>query len=241
MYRCVPCPLRRRPAFALVAVLFGLATIAVLMAAAADRAVRHAAETGTEALIARHMGAAAAAADAALLFGASRLLDDGPVAAPGAEETGGTMSLVDVGGLIDVNTAHPDLVRALLTGLDAPAGAFSRHQAVLSRGSHADVGTFAGAVDAMVPSDRLLRLATVRSGRAGLSEADVPDELRRILIDAGLWDDRRPEGARLRADLQGGPTYMVYRLFLESDDERSLIATLRLTSSVRGRRVLDLY
>lgn len=176
-----------RQGFALVVVLSVLSIITLLFAIASNRSVTRALESKTDLLVIEQAFAAAELLDAAAQY-YSENLDVSDTSQPFNFMWQGdmaTLHLRDVGGLIDLNTADPAMVRHLANALDISSDQFEFYLDWRREGKRLlRTEDFFRIVkhDNVLP--KFVRgITTVHSGRRGISPDHAPLELLELLSD----------------------------------------------------------
>lgn len=172
----------RRNGFALPLVLGGLLLVSALFATAQTRGLSQISQLATEHELLNRM-----AEDRELLALALVALGNSEVSSDVllADGSDRTLMLQDVGGLIDLNTAHPDLLQKICIHLTDDTSCIVKLRDWRRTGrrllSVRDFGRIVGLPVAKV--DGLAALATVYSGRFGIDPERAPDEV--LLIARG--------------------------------------------------------
>ena len=146
-----------------------------------------------------------------------------------------SLRTVDVAGLIDINAAHSALLKALFDDIGRDRDMFERYSDL--RQDNPRFGSLEE-VSALLELDRaqtetLLSVATVYSGRSTLSLDHAPEQLKTILVDAGI-----SSGDAL---LSGAPTNAIYALYRQAPDRSPyLIGTAWYNTQQREVRILEM-
>jgi len=214
---------KQQGGFAIVVVLSSLLVLTTLFAIASQRSMTHIQTSDATLRLADRQNRDTAALTLLLELGASDTI-------PGTVRIDDRLLKVqDVGGLIDLNTAAPELLEALFDNLDFPPDAardFRDWRRIGRRLQRVDdLARITGAsATAMV---QLEHLATVFSGRRGIAVEIAPEELRNIM--------RNFPGAN-RPDLATAPSNINYTIF---EGARTL-GTISIPTEPEQRRILEL-
>lgn len=184
-----PLPRALRRGFALPVVLAGLLIVTALFATAQTRSLSHLGQLEAE----RRLLVRAADRQAALDFALVQLQ-----AFPETRQASFPLQpqrrliFQDVGGLIDVNTAHPDLLDRLARTLDVPASGVAQLRDWRRGGLRLlDLKDFARLTGlSWQDAERLPFLATVASGRFGIDPDTAPSA---VLDIAGAGSGLLPD------------------------------------------------
>lgn len=235
---------RQKQGFALIVVLATLSILALLFAISSSRFLANLAGTEAELELARRQQENQAFAELALATFSSETSESflrEPLVFQ-QEDRELTLELQDVGGLVDLNTAAPDLLDALSTSLGIPDDAVQRFRQWRRTPYRLQgVSDFARVAGLSHETGLQLRqFATVHSGRFGIAPDLAPEALLELLqgsatIGSALGVDIPPvwqtpaSGVNFRLDLWEGGRFM-----------RS-IGVVHLGGSVGGSRILELY
>ena len=140
------------------------------------------------------------------------------------EIAGVPVLLQDVGGLIDLNTAAPELLDRLATGLGISSEKLSLFR-TWRRTPHrllstADFSRLTGLP--VETANRLSGLSTVYSGRIGIAPETTPTEVWKVI---GL------EASTLPAAMQSPPANAVFAVFINRAEHRRYIGTIEVGAS----------
>lgn len=217
-------PSDRGNGFAIIVVLASLLILTTVFAIASQRSLAHVQTQTVERTLAQRQFNHAEVLTALLSLDRDAFGAD-TVALP-APFDGLPLRLQDVGGLVDLNTAAPELLTRLLATLGAPDDAAARLREWRRTGQRLqrvdDLIRIAG-LDA-AERDNLLALATVHSGRQGIAAEVAPDAAR---------------------DLAGGlpqtaPSLVNFAVYLASDTRSALIGVISIPTSADARRILEM-
>lgn len=242
--RCQPQNRPSRKGFALIVVLSTLGVIAVLFAISSDRIVARVGETRIETrLLIRGHDSRDLLRLATESFGVSEqsLAVDQLLPVKTARGNG-VLRLKDVGGLVDLNTAAPELLDHLADALDISAAALSDYRR-WRRKPHrlVRVSDFVRLTGADPETGELLQqIATVYSGRQGVSIKDAPDIL--LSVITGESASRKTLEQRFPDQWVGSASGSVFDVWLQDDlrTERR-IGTIRLGDISADSRILTVY
>lgn len=203
--------------FAIIVVLSGLLIVTALFAVASKRSIGHLNELSAEQSILENMNL-----DFALLEVVSKL-DAAEITESQTNQIALTPDLTvylqDVGGLIDLNTAHPNLLAALFDRLGFPYDATEKYVSWRREGRRllrvCDIYRIVGTEDAC--TDQLKEIATVFSGRSGVSAREAPDAFWALMDGA----DGISATSRLVPDYYSSPALQVnFAVWLSGEDGR---------------------
>jgi hypothetical protein len=211
--------LKGRDGFALPVVLGGLLLVTALFATAQQQTLGYLSQIEAEHRALVRMDSRRQAIDlaGALLMAFPDLRE---FAFP--DDSGRTLLLQDVGGLIDLNTAHPDLLDRLALALQVPSGGMERlriwRQAGLRLLDLNDFVRLAGLP--WQQTQKLPFVATVSSGRFGIDPETAPQ----VVLDIA-----RGSGADVPEQFTDLPTSSVFTVWLIDDTERpTYLGTMQL-------------
>lgn len=230
--------------FALIVVLGTLSIIALLFAIAGTRVLARMSGTDTEMTLARTSHETRALLELTLALyeaGDGQVptdvplaleLDDGPV----------VLRLQDVGGLIDLNTAAPELLDRLAAQIGLDPGALEAYR-TWRRTPHRLQSTADFSRAATVDPALALRLqgvATVFSGRRGIAPEVAPEAVLELLSDRP--GPRETLVSALPADWITGPSGANFEVIVMPVDKppRSL-GTIGLGTGAAKGRILEIH
>ncbi len=193
--------LPRTSGFALIVVLSTLAILTLLFAISTRLSLAHIQNQETEVLLAER-----SVLNVTLLRAVGATLaetrESGTFEVSVAEETY-TLRAVDVGGLVDLNTAQPPLLEVYLTAIGLTNEEIARFRAWRQTSKRLLRIEDLIRVSGTETADRALlsATATVRSGRSGVSLEDAPEALQALLQTrwADAWATA-PSGANFRIE-----------------------------------------
>lgn len=143
----------------------------------------------------------------------------------------GQLILQDVGGLIDLNTAAPELLDRLASGLgisNERMTAFRDWRRVPHRTlSTNDFARLTGI--APVDRARLMQLTTVFSGRSGIAPDFAPDS---------VWSVIGSSADSLPPELKSEPAYTVFAVWHKNHEASAHIGTISIGPTMLGSRIL---
>lgn len=153
-----------------------------------------------------------------------------------------TLVLQDVGGLVDLNTAAPDLLDALASSLDIPNDAVERYRDWRRTPYRLNsIVDFARVAE--IPYEDGLRLrefATVHSGRYGVSPDLTPQVLVERLVAAAPLGSI--QGTELPVSWRTAGSGVVYRVDLfDGGRFERFVGVIDFGGSGSGGRILELY
>lgn len=205
-----------QPGFALIAVLFSLVILVLLFGSAQKNFISHA----------TFLGAQTHKENAEIVRQNIEAISQLYMAnlAPISVELNGqsiTPEFIDVGGLVDLNSATPDLLTKLLLGLKlspvqaseavAALRTFRRTGARLNRVS--DFHRITGLTATTLPD--LITFATVHSGRRGVAPNESPLALLEVLT--GMTGPRDFLEANIKPVFTSPPSNMMFQVIVETD------------------------
>lgn len=234
----------KRQGFALIVVLSTLSIVALLFAIASSRFISSLMYGEAEIVLGKREQENRAFAELALgAFGqgTSRIDPSDPMILQN-EKNEIKLVLQDVGGLIDLNAAAPDLLDTLTDSLDMPIDAIEifrdwrrtpyRLQSVADFSRVANVPYEDGL--------RLRKFATVHSGRSGISPDAAPSELLTLL--EGVSEASLPSGAHIPPAWRTPASGVNYQVELWIDGSFSrLIGVIHVEGLTGQARILELY
>ena len=175
--------------FALIVVLSGLAILTAIFAISSNRAHSRLQAVRTDELILRNQFLRQELLRYVLQFDRADLTAQ-ENSLPDLEISGTIYRILlqDVGGLIDLNTATPKLIQMLTDALELPDSAYHDYTAWRQAPNSLNrVTDFLSIVRAdHSKREWLLSVATVHSGRSGLSPTDAPAEMQDIFHRGNL-------------------------------------------------------
>ncbi|MCU0826017.1 MAG: hypothetical protein MUE52_01075 [Tabrizicola sp.] len=145
------------------------------------------------------------------------------------DDSGRTLLLQDVGGLIDLNTAHPDLLDRLAVAIRVPKGGMERLRSWRRTGLRLlDLNDFVRLTGLpWQQASRLPFLATVSSGRFGIDPDTSPQ---------GVLDIARDRGSDVPDQFIDLPTSSVFAVWLIDEADRPIhVGTVQLQPNGDGR------
>jgi len=198
--------------FALIVVLAALLVLAALFAASAARVQRHLAATAGEAALLDRLSTARTALELAMSWKAQQPDIDARRFDWATPSGAMTVELQDVGGLIDLNTASPELIELLFKHLDLGPDNLARYRA-FRRGAKRfvrieDFIRIVGADPDIFTT--LQSLTTIFSGRTGIAPEVAPPQVLALFDDGQLADviperfQSPPSGANFQVRLSTG-------------------------------------
>ncbi|MEP4627160.1 MAG: hypothetical protein ABJR46_16590 [Tateyamaria sp.] len=172
--------------FALIAVLLALATLTALFAVTSSHVVSARAELRADQLL---LSRSSNAADLMRLAANWKREADIESMEFGVPEVGVRIRFQDIGGLIDLNTARPELIDAIAKSFGVDHDGVTRFRAWRRSANRLlrveDFYRLSGFSDVAVDED-LRRLVTVHSGRPGIALDYISSGLRARLADLNL-------------------------------------------------------
>lgn len=185
-------PTQARGGFALVVVLSTLSIIALLFAISSSRILTRAGDLATEQRLAEWTLRRSDLLDLAVAgFGAGdgQVPADGELRVPGGDGEL-TVRLRDTGGLIDLNTAAPEILDQLAAALGVSADAMAEYRRWRRTPRRLQRVSDFARITGLGPEEsrRLQEVATVYSGRRGVAPAHASDVVLQVLT--GLEADR---------------------------------------------------
>lgn len=232
--------------FALLVVLLGIAVLTVTYAASIRSFAQHVklVEGQTDGGAARALSLSAM--EAAGLQAAASLAQDGigPRAPPGPRsgsmrlrEADLSFTLIDAGGLVDLNTAAPDLLVALFDAHDLPGGKIVAQITARRTGQiRFDTASQVAALDHMTWEGvyAVLPHLTVYSGRRGIDPASAPIALLAAL--AGTPGSRDALEHAVPVAWRSAPTRRVFHVVSHGRSARGQTGVIGVTAG-RGYRM----
>lgn len=213
-----------RAGFAIVVVLASLMVLTAIFAIASQRSMAHVLVQNAEQHLAKRQ-ADNAAILTLLLHIEPDALAAGPITLPPPFEAT-LIDAQDVGGLIDLNTASPELLGLLFNALDFPPDAttvFSRWRQDGQRLLRVDDLIRITQAD-LTLLDQLLQIATVHSGRRGVNTEVAPESVKLI---AGSSHETPASNTN-------------FAIYLSDNRLQNLIGVISLVESQKQSRVLEL-
>lgn len=219
-------PYNRRSGFALIVVLASLLVLTTLFAIASQRSLAHLQTHSADQVLALRQ-----AKDAEILTMLLKLTDEQfqglDTALPAS--LGRNLAVQDVGGLIDLNTARPQVLGWLFDALKFPPGANEKFRQWRKQGQRLtrvdDLIRITNADPEVLPN--LTKIATVFSGRHGIAIEVASAEVQELIA---------AQATVLPNELitaQSGVNFAIY-------DGGRLIGTINRSASVEYGRVLEL-
>ncbi|WP_037317696.1 hypothetical protein [Ruegeria halocynthiae] len=234
----------RRQGFALIVVLSTLSIVALLFAITSSRFLANLKDSEAELILAKRQQENQSLAELAL-----GVFSQGPTQTDPRESLvirqdnrELTLVLQDVGGLVDLNTAAPDLLDALSASLSFPSDAVERFRKWRRTPYRLhSVSDFARVAGLPYEDGLLLRqYATVHSGRYGIAPDLAPQELVEQLMDSAALGS--VQGAELPPSWRTASSGVVFRLDLyEGGRFERFVGVIHLGGSGSGGRILELY
>ncbi|MDA7966139.1 hypothetical protein [Ruegeria sp.] len=235
---------RRRQGFALIVVLSTLSIVALLFAITSSRFLANLKDSEAELILAKRQQENQALAELALGVFHQQSNQTDPQTPLTIRQNGREQTLVlqDVGGLVDLNTAAPDLLNALSTSLGVPDEALERFrdwrrtpyrlQSVVDFARVSEVPYEVGL--------RLKEFATVHSGRFGIASDLAPLGLiERLRVAAPRGS---VQGLELPVSWQTPGSGVTFRVDLwEGGRFVRSVGVIHFGGSASGNRILELY
>lgn len=169
--------------FAIIVVLSFLLILTVLFAIATKRNQTQISTLSSEQTLLERQSEAVALLHIAANLNPELLISGEPITVPFGDGER-TLIVQDVGGLIDLNTAAPDLLQLVFNHLELDEESVQKYRDWRRDGKRLlrvqDFLRVTGADPAKL--DVLLQISTVHSGRRGLAVEHVPEELRQVLV-----------------------------------------------------------
>lgn len=218
--------MKGRHGFALPVVLGGLLLVTALFATAQHRSLGFLSQIEAERRALVRMDSRRQAVDLALALLTS-FPDQREFSFP--DDSGRTLLLQDVGGLIDLNTAHPDLLDRLAGALRVPGGGMDRLRIWRREGLRLlDLNDFVRLTGLpWQQTSGLPFLATVSSGRFGIDPKTAPQ---------AVLDIARGSGSDVPEQFNDLPTLSVFAVWLiDGTDRPTYLGTVQLRPDGGGR------
>lgn len=224
-------PTRRRAGFALIVVLGGLAVLTSLFTLSSQALITQGLNDRATRILAQRPYETAERMDLVLALGPDKAVKTAQ------------FRLVDVGGLIDLNTADPRLIARLIQDLGLPPTAMEhyrnwRRQALRFQRLE-DFLRVVGAPATDLP--KLYSRATVHSFRRGIAPDIAPDPVLKLVT--GLGGDqpglmRGPLRNHVPDFYVSDPTNSTYRVWLRGPEGERVLGGVQLTQDPNHRRIL---
>ncbi|MES0863753.1 hypothetical protein ABLN87_15495 [Ruegeria sp. SCPT10] len=236
--------IRRNQGFALIVVLSTLSIVALLFAITSNRFLAGQAYTEAELELGRFQQENQALAELAIgVFGpGSNQID--PQTSLVFQQNGRELTLIlqDVGGLIDLNTAGPELLNALFKALEIPDAAVEQFREWRRKSYRLhSVADFARVADTPYEDGlRLREFATVHSGRFGIAPDWAPQGLMALL--AGSKSSEGAQSLEIPRVWQTSASRVTFRVDLwEAGRFLRFVGVVHLGNPGVDGRILELY
>ena len=221
--------------FALVVVLFGLAVIGILFAVASTRSLSKLQEIASERILIEKSQIEQDILNLAIGW---KALPESKEATEFDIDLNGkryNVRLQDVGGLIDLNTASPELLEILFEKMGADRGGIVRFRDWRRNGQRLQrVGDILSIAGITAPKELdLAHYTTVYSGRRGVAFSVLSNEMRDLIVGtAGPGADRDPRFSSTASNVN----FLVITSEVGTEPENP-IGTIHFAGDGSGRRL----